>query len=189
MAIRQLPDPALLRKLLRYEPATGKLFWLERTADMFPEGNRLSPAGRARQWNARHAGKPANGVARPDGYLRNSVGGVVIYAHWAVWCWHYGEWPSDQIDHINGDRSDNRIENLRVVTRSGNLKNAKMPSTNTSGVVGVYFMRECGKWRARLTSQGKKIHLGVFENFADACRARQAANARYGFHGNHGRKA
>lgn len=99
---------------------------------------------------------------------------------------HYGNWPQ-HIDHINGDRLDNRIENLREVDRAENMKNMRMPADNTSGFVGV--TRHYEKWKAQITVNGKHIYLGRFDHKKDAIAARIAANRKFGFHENHGSRA
>lgn len=89
------------------------------------------------------------------------------------------------IDHINGDRLDNRIENLRVVTCVENCRNAKMPSNNTSGVNGVHKYKR--KWKAMITVDFRLIYLGLFSTLEEAIKARKLADIKYGFHANHGR--
>ncbi len=91
------------------------------------------------------------------------------------------------VDHIDGDQSNNRLNNLRVVTCQGNMRNAKLPSTNKSGVIGVYWNSAVGKWRANIKINYKCIHLGYYTNKDDAIKARKAAEIKYGFHENHGR--
>jgi hypothetical protein len=97
----------------------------------------------------------------------------------------YGDEPQD-IDHINGNRRDNRIANLRAVDRRENMRNARLRSNNTSGIVGVTFSRDRKKWVAQI-NDGKVRSLGRFDKFEDAVEARKAAERRAGFHPNHGR--
>jgi hypothetical protein len=113
--------------------------------------------------------------------------GKKIKAHRAAWLLYYGEWPNDAIDHINGNPGDNRIANLRVVDQLTNQKNAKRPKNNTSGAVGLIILKGSGRWRAAIKVNYQEIHLGVFDRFEDAFRARKAAERKYGFHPNHGR--
>lgn len=185
MADRQLPEPELLRKLIRYDPATGKMYWLERTPEMFGPSSRFLPEVLARQWNSRHVGHEALCGPHGDGYLDGSVLGVSVYAHRAAWCVHYGYWPEAQIDHINGCRDDNRLGNLRCVSRSDNLKNAKKTSANSSGVMGVSRHSRRG-WVANIGHNNRKIYLGLFSSFEEAVEARKSAEKEYGFHPNHG---
>jgi len=120
------------------------------------------------------------------GYLQVCTKGKTYKAHRLVWLIEKGVWP-DELDHINGLRTDNRIENLREVTRKENLRNQKTRCTNSSGVMGVG--KEGGRWRARIRIDGRSIHLGYFERLEDAAKARKDADEKYGYHQNHGRAA
>jgi hypothetical protein len=112
--------------------------------------------------------------------------GSTYLAHRLAWAIYYGEWPTDQIDHANGDATDNRICNLSVVSQSTNAKNKCIQSSNTSGYTGVY--RERNKWRAVITVNSKHIQLGNYDDIMDAITARKEAEIKYGFHENHGRE-
>ncbi len=183
-----LPSPETLRKLLRYEPETGKLFWRERGIDWFEDGGHTAQHN-MRSWNSRYAGKEALTAVNTDGYRRGTIFGTRYYAHRIIWTIVHGEWPQDELDHINGNPSDNRLENLRVVTHQENGRNQKLYCSNTSGVVGVSWHKRDETWRAEIKVDGKKIHLGYFDSFDDAVAARAAAEIELGFHANHGRVA
>jgi len=88
----------------------------------------------------------------------------------------------------NGNRSDNRIENLRKVTTQENRKNAALYTNNTSGVTGVYFNRRLNKWCAQIKHNGKTHHLGSFKKFEKAVEARKIEENKLGFHKNHGKR-
>jgi hypothetical protein len=178
MAKSDLPPADVLRQLLRYEPETGKLFWLERPREMF--GTEV----RQRQWNTRHAGTEAFIYSEPSGYLCGQIFSKRQRAHIVAWAISYGEAPSGTIDHINHDPSDNRLCNLRQVTQTANSRNQAMRKNNTSGITGVFRFR--GKWGASITVDRKALHLGYFETIQEAAAARQAAERKYGFHENHG---
>ncbi len=90
-----------------------------------------------------------------------------------------------QVDHIDGDRTNNKWQNLRLVTSSQNNKNRSIPSTNTSGVIGVQIQE--GRWLAKITHNRELIHLGSFDTIEEATLARKKAEIKYGFHENHGR--
>ena len=95
-----------------------------------------------------------------------------------------GAQPKGEIDHINGQRADNRAANLRDVDKAENQKNAARRSDNTSGVTGVYWDKTSKRWRATLRS----TTVGGFERKEDAVAARLAAQRAHGFHENHGRE-
>ena len=132
----------------------------------------------------RRAGSEAGGKNISDGYHRIYVDGYLYRTHRLAWLYVYGEWPDDQIDHINQNKADNRICNLRAVTRSENQKNYPKKKNNKSGVTGVY--RRYNRWVAQIGVNGTKIHLGCFHDIADAAEARKMAEIKYGFHKNHG---
>lgn len=176
MADCDLPSPTELRQLLRYEAETGKLFWLPR--DTGTRGGRY--------FNTRYAGKEAL-TGPTKGYLAGSIRDKPAKAHRVAWAIHFGEWPNGMIDHINQDRADNRITNLRVVGHIENGRNAKRHRTNTSGVTGVGWVKNKCRWRAMIKVGGHNHYIGMFLNFEDAVEARRAAEAEYGFHENHGR--
>jgi hypothetical protein len=98
------------------------------------------------------------------GYLTIGVARRYYFAHRLAWLMVYGDWPSDEIDHINGDPLDNRIANLRLATRSQNLANTKASSRNTSGFKGVAFSKKAGRWQAYICKDQKQKHLGYFDS-------------------------
>jgi hypothetical protein len=166
------------RALFSYDSETGSVVYLPRS------GN--PPKDKA--VNSRYAGKTA-GNLDGKGYLRLQALGKDVKAHRLAYALHYGEWPRGQIDHINGVRSDNRIENLRVVTVGENNLNKAKQRNNTSGHVGVYFDTARGAWRSRIKVKGICYDLGCYTNVEDAAQARKLAERRLGFHENHGRPA
>jgi len=181
MAARELPDPELLRKLLRYEPETGKLFWLPRPVELFPD------ARACKVWNTRYSGCEAFKTVDTDGYKTGRLFTIGTKAHRVIWAIVYGVWPSEQIDHINGNPSDNRLVNLRQASNTQNGRNQKKRITNISGMMCVSFDLRKRRWRAFIRVDGRQIHLGNFAGFEDAAKARLRAELDYGFHPNHGR--
>lgn len=99
----------------------------------------------------------------------------------------YGEDPHGEIDHIDHDRQNNRLSNLRVVSPRGNSKNRSMRSDNKSGVTGVYWDKKSQKWWAEITPYGESIYLGHFTDKSDAIAIRKSAEVKHDFHANHGR--
>jgi hypothetical protein len=186
MSVKQLPPPELLRQLLRYETDTGKLYWRERTPDMFSD-QKHSAEHICNAWNSRFSGKEAFTATDSHGYKHGGLLGRQHLAHRAIWAMLHDEWPSGQIDHINGIRTDNRASNLRGVTNQENSANRKLPKNNKSGQIGVLFRHQLQKWQAVIRVNGTLISLGVFVQKTDAILARKKAEAKYGFHPNHGR--
>lgn len=159
-----------LREVLRLDTATGLLYWRERDSNPF---------------NARFAGRQAINTAHGGGYRAGCVDGQCVLAHRVVYALHSGAWPSGEIDHINGDRTDNRPLNLRDVTRLENTRNRAKSSRTKNRHLGVYQRGE--SWQATICLGGKSICLGTFHTCEDAIAARKAAERQAGFHSNHGR--
>ncbi|OYD77979.1 UNVERIFIED_ORG: AP2 domain-containing protein [Burkholderia sp. CF145] len=149
-------DIGELRRVLRYVPSTGKLFWKERLCRSVP------------------AGSEAGGIDPTTGYLRVGVFGTIIYAHRIAWALHYGEWPDTILDHRDRCRTNNRIRNLRKADSSSNQANANR-SSNASGYRGVYWHPVCKKWFSSIQKNGKTRHLGMFSDPVEAAAAYQAA--------------
>jgi hypothetical protein len=105
-----------------------------------------------------------------------------------VWVIHHGRWPEEFIDHIDHDRGNDRIENLREVSNAENCKNKSLARVGRSGVFGVHFDARYGTWSARIHSDGEHINLGSFETKIEATAARKAAERLLGFHQNHGKR-
>lgn len=121
------------------------------------------------------------------GYLSVRSLGCVYLVHRLVWALHYGQWPTFQIDHINGIKTDNRIINLRDVTCAVNQRNKVMRSNNVSGFTGVYWNKKSRKWQAAVRINSKGFNLGGYDDIKDAIAARQRANDRLGFSPRHGK--
>lgn len=175
--------PKEVSELLDADMDNGKLKWKYRPEAQFPAGYRAY-----RSWNARFLDKEAFTAVNNHGYKVGTLFGKIYTAHRVVWAIAHGEWPSDQIDHINGLRVDNRLCNLRLTSNSRNHKNQKMPATNTSGVVGVRLEKRTGAWVAAIYDCGRRHYLGTFSEKDEAIAARKAAEVRFGYHPNHGRQ-
>lgn len=163
-----------VRELLDYDMASGAFFWRERDNCWFH-----SP-GQCRRWNAMHANRCA-GSMDICGYLQICILGTRYQAHRVAWICVTGEWPDDQIDHINGIRSDNRFENLRVVSHAQNQRNRGIRSDNTSGFTGVTRHNPSGRFMAKIKFQKKCRYLGLFDTaeMAHAAYARAARDLGY----------
>jgi hypothetical protein len=180
MAKRADITPELCRQLLRYEPETGKFYWNERDRSFFASQRSFA------SWNTKYAGNEALLQFSSDGYLRGVVMWQTLRAQRVAWAISYGVWPTGDVDHINGVKTDNRICNLRDVPRQVNSQNRRRRQNNSSGFNGVRLMPHNGRWRATIQADGQNVHLGVFETKEDAAAARKSAEARFGYHLNHG---
>ena len=176
---KQLPPVETLRQLLDYDPDTGILTWRPRPVEMFHNHDKRICA----TWNTRYAGKEALGHVHPEGYKTGALQGTYFKAHRIIWKLVHGADPKWQIDHINGDRSDNRIANLRDVTGYENQQNAGVRCDNKSGAPGV-FQRKNGKFSIFI--QGK--HCGSADTLEDAIAMRVRLQKERGFHDNHGKR-
>lgn len=165
---------------MTYDPATGSLRWVKRPLDSFKRRRSWL------SWNTRFAGKEV-GSLHAGGYRYTKFDGGVHLVHRLIWMFVYGAVP-EQIDHINHNRSDNRLINLRAADPHVNGANISLPSDNSSGRIGVYRGRR-GKWTAKIGYRGLKLTLGTFQTFDEASEARARAEAAMGFHPNHGAPA
>jgi hypothetical protein len=181
---KKSPSPRVLCKLIDYNPQTGEMRWKERPVWMF-RPNRYSRKSSANYWNLQFAGKPAL-AANDRGYLAGEIFTQWQAAHRVAWAIHYGEWPSGHIDHINQQRDDNRISNLRDVTQAENSRNKRMHANNKSGVIGVSWYPRSKKWAVDIGVGGKRNRLGYFTSIEEATEVRKAAERKLGFHANHG---
>lgn len=187
MAVKALPSPEVLRQLLRYEPDTGKMFWLPRGPEWFAD-SKYDPERVARWWNERFAGIEAFCTFDKKGYPYGFLFKSRWPKHRIVWAFHRGD-IAGEIDHIDGNPSNGRIENLRDVSRATNMRNKRTYNRNSSGFRGVYWSKAMQKWRVAISLNGKERHQGYFGSFDDAVAARKAAEQKHGFHENHGRRA
>lgn len=145
-----------------------------------------------RSWNTRYADRTAFTNTRNGGYYQGEIfhqdKRISLQAHRVGWALYHGKWPLNEIDHINGIPSDNRLVNLREVNHVENLQNQKIPSDNKSGHIGVSWNRHRNKWISRISVDGKYLYLGLFSNKEDAVISRSKAETQYGFHQNHGKR-
>ena len=162
--------------MFRADFEAGKLYWKERE-------------DRSSKFNKRYAGKEAGSFDKHQGYLNVVVDGVKTRVHRVLLAMHYGECPTSmQADHINGDRTDNSISNLRLVTQEQNNKNRTISRKNKTGIPGVWYNKARGRYE--VTVGGKNKDYGQrkrFKDFFDACCYRKSLEVAEGYHENHGR--
>lgn len=156
-----LPPSSLLREVFKYDPATGVIT------------------------NVKTGARAFNTVTA-RGYRRGKFQKRPYLAHRIAWKMATGSEPGPHLDHINGNRSDNRLCNLREVTNKKNARNACLAKSNRSGINGVFWSKRSKKWCAQINVSGRRVHLGMFENIKDAAEARAKANKVYGFSERHG---
>ena len=145
-----------VRKLFNYNPTTG-LF--------------------TRKEQLKKYRKTKSGISKGCGYYQITISGKTYTIHRLIWIYLYGEIPPKmQIDHINRTRDDNRLSNLRLVTRSQNFHNKTISRNNTSGVTGVHWHAVKKKWYAQIMINRKHVWLGYFKKKEEAIKARKEAN-------------
>lgn len=147
-----------LSKILRCDLETGQVFWREQA-----------------------------GYITTGGYRRIPIGGKDVSAHHVIFALKHGRWPQASIDHINGDPLDNRPENLRECTHAQNMWNKRLYRNNKSGVKGVHWHKQVGKWCAQIKHNGKLIVAGYYKDIAEATQA--VAKLREQFHGDFAKHA
>jgi len=158
-----------LKKYIKYDPDTGQMFRILRLSKTQTEHtcNQLVKGSNNR------------------GYKWLRLHGLMFLAHRLAWFYMIGEHPVDEIDHINGDRQDNRWCNLRQVTPFENSRNQGNRQDNTSGCRGVTFHKHSGKWVARISHKGIRYDLGYFSNIDAAINVRKQAEIDFKYHPNH----
>ncbi len=154
-----------LQAIVDYDPETGVMAWKD------PD----------------RSGRPRKGSASRYECIR--INRKAYYVHRLVFLLMTGQMPEGEVDHINGDKKDNRWCNLRDVSRKQNMQNMKTTEKNVSGVMGVNWHTVARKWMASITSSRETLYLGIFADWFDAVCARKSAEAHHGFHKNHGRRA
>lgn len=141
-----------LKRILNYDPESGIFRWKVDVGNGVKKGD-------------------VTGDKKSTGYFRIGLKSKIYQAHRLAWFYVYGIWPEKQIDHINGDRSDNRIVNLRQATNSENNCNKTKYSNNVSGYKGVSWHKQAGKWCAEIWKNYKKEYLGLFNSPEEAYEA------------------
>ena len=163
------PTQKEVLKHFRYERSTGKLF---RLVDPYA-GRRINRE---------------SGWVDACGYLRVHCFGKAHLVHRLIFLMVTGSFPRGEGDHINGNRLDNPWKNLRDVSHFTGMRNTGIRITNKSGIVGVSWDAHNKKWRACIKHRGIQHCLGRFVEKTDATRVRRAAERRFRFHPNHGKR-
>lgn len=134
-----------VRALLAYNPETGDFLRKEGVPGVCAPGD-------------------VAGSTTKRGYRLIVIGRRGYFAHRLAWLWMTGEWPAEQVDHKNRNRTDNRWSNLRAATNAQNQANVGLQKNNKSGFKGVFFKKSHSKWCALVGVDGKQKHLGYFDS-------------------------
>ena len=153
-----------LREYLSYDPSTGKFAWRKKPSKNINMGD---PAG----------------YHSKIGYVQIGLNGKIYYGHRLAWAIHYGENPPKMIDHINNDKSDNRICNLRSASNAENMRNMGRTKRNKTGYKGVYYHKKNKKYIAAIGKNMKTIYVGSFDTIEEAhaayCKAAEKLHGPY----------
>lgn len=164
---------------LRYEEV-ARLFTYDREAGVLYWRNKNRTTTRHKYVASTYGGAK-------DGYRRVGIKGKIYLEHRVIMMLCFGHIPENaEIDHINHVRDDNRLVNLRFVTRRENQRNQSLSSKSTTGVTGVHFSKTRKKYVAQIKVNQETVYLGMFYTLEEAAAARREAELKYGFHSNHG---
>lgn len=161
-----------LKSSLHYDRESGIFSWLSSTNRRIKIGAKAGCVGR---------------MASGKSYIIIGYQGKNYYAHRIAFLLETGEMPREEVDHINGDGTDNRFCNLRMVSRSENAKNLRGRTGLESGVCGVYKCSRTTAWVPAISDKGMVIKLGRTRDLFSAICLRKSAEITYGYHKNHGR--
>jgi hypothetical protein len=185
--MKKLPSKEYLNECFAYNPTTGALLWRHRPVSHFSKTEKYTAEFNCLRFNSRYAGKSA-GSFDNYGYLKVGLNYKKQKVHRIVWKLITGIEPDNQIDHINGNKSDNRKENLREANHSENGMNTGKKSNNTSGFKGVYWNKKQKKWLAKIEYGYHQKALGSFETPEEAhnayCLAAKEYHGKFANYGN-----
>lgn len=182
---KDLPAQSDLQRMLAFDAATGLLFWRERAVEEFHHCH--NPQATCALWNRKYGGGIALNAPIKGGYRGGSLRGAKVYAHRIIYKLIHGNFAGE-IDHIDGDKENNKPENLRCVSAIGNARNRSRSSNNKSGVTGVCWDPRSSRWLAYITENRRNVRIGYFRHKDEAITHRKAAEKALGFHPNHGRE-
>jgi hypothetical protein len=187
MSACDLLTSEMLNDLLRYDEASGIVYWRQRTPVMFAGETSTQRTARCRRWNTRWAGRQAFTHIDGRGYLQGRVLGVRVLAHRVILCMVNGSWPRST-DHKDGVRTNNRLANLRECSIAENNRNKCITQNHPTGVMGVRWRAQQRNWQVSISANGQRFYLGTFERFDDAVAARKAAEIEHRYGPTHGRE-
>ena len=165
-------------QLLKYDPCSGALLWLPRPLGAFTSRRAHST------WTANYCGRPAGAVACADGYISIGVAGRFYKGHRLAWLLFFGCWSDEWLDHINGQRQDNRIANLREATPTINAQNIRWPRADSrTGLIGAFPCVGSRGYFSKIKVNGRQMYLGRFSN-PEAAHAAYIAAKRQHHEGN-----
>lgn len=145
-----------LRECLSLDPISGELIWRVRPRRHFESDKGW------RVFNSKRAQRVAGTASKTTGYVVLNFNGSLYAGHRIAFAMHFGAWPRGHIDHVDGNRGNNAIANLRECSRSQNQQNRAVQANNTSGYKGVHRHYD-GRWRAVIQVNKSIIHIGVFD--------------------------
>lgn len=156
--------PEYIKECIYYDKDTGIFTWKVRPSHHFNNDHGMNT------FNSKYSGKPAGTIDSSNGYLRINILNKRYYAHRLAWFIEYGYWPSNHIDHINGNKLNNKIDNLREANSSENSQNQKRArkDNKSSGLLGVSFNKQHNKYEANINVNKKRTKLGFFNNKEEA---------------------
>jgi hypothetical protein len=180
--MKKLLTQERLRQVLDIDLGAGVLVWKERGIEGF------SSERSRRSWNAKNAGKVAGSIDGrvKHGYRIIGIDGALYAAHRLVWFYAHGQMPAQTIDHIDGNKLNNALANLRDVSQRDNCRNRAVRRDSKTGVTGV-IIKPSGRYQAQIGLGGRTRPIGTYETLEAAQAARKHADRKYGYHENHGR--
>lgn len=175
-------DQETILDLLKYNPKTGQFFWNKRNRKYFKCERSFNI------WNSRYSGKECFLTTDNLGRKTTSIFNKPYRAHIIAFLYMTGRWPKEEIDHEDGNPSNNKWENLVEVSHSDNMKNLKIRKDNTSGHQGISWDKSRKKWKVQVSINGVNTFICRTKNLQDAIARRAAANNKFLFHHNHGKR-
>lgn len=172
----------VLKQVLHYNPGTGVFTWQYRDRSFFKDLRSFT------MWNTRFAGRVTGHEFKTNSgkcYIKLNIFGKRWYGHRLAYLYMVGVLP-DEVDHDDGNGTNNKWSNLNHATRRDNCMNYKLNVNNKSGVAGISLCKSTQRWHSRIQIDRQQIFLGSFDDFFEAVCVRKTAENNHGFHPNHG---